>query len=233
MSQKPDRARTIRAWLREQAAPCTLEAVTAARAENPAVVVGATPAAIAAGLGATTHQERMRTYWSIGMMFRDGILGREGSGHSMRYFVIREPKIARLSAEERRLRHNERARKRSKLVRKKGVLPWAEWNALRKQAAAARAAERAAKRAAQQAEREARFAASRKQREEAKAKAEAEKQARRYRPKPRPAMKLVEGTPKPAPPPPPRLETVAEFEARGGRIQRLPTSWESREQKAA
>ena len=43
---------------------------------------------IAAGIGAAGD---VRVSWTIGVMFRGNVLGREGAGKKMRYFVLRDP----------------------------------------------------------------------------------------------------------------------------------------------
>lgn len=212
------RAVQIRAWLQTQKRPCTIEAITAARAVDPDVVVGAAPAEIAAGLGIPEGpdglRERMRLYWSLAQMHTDGICGREGIGRGLRYFVLRVPVRPKITAEEKRLRHNARARAR--YVPKMRDLT--RMRALRAQKAAERKAERDQRRAAIKAERQARR--------------EAERAARRKRKPAKVAKPVREKAPvrcAPRPVPKPvlqRMESVEEFKARGGKVDQLPAPWE-------
>lgn len=177
-----------------------------------------TGAQIAAGIGQS--DDNIHVHYSVGQMYRDGILDRIGEARRYRYFLVRIPP-PKFTAEEAKRRKAERQRNRNS-ARKKGVRPLAEWTAIRQQ----RKAERLA---AKTAEREARFARTQEQRREPRERAESDRIARLQRPKPRlrPALKLAPDVPKPAPVAVRPLETVEEFEARGGRVQRLPSVWDS------
>jgi len=215
----------IREWLRAQKRPCTIEAIEIARAADPDVLVGASPAEIAVGLGIPVApeglRERMRLYWSLGQMYKDRICGREGIGRGLRYFVLREPSKPLMTAEEKREKHNARARAR--YVPKKR--DFAHMAMVRK----AKADERKAERDKAKAEHKAQKIAAREAKRVVEKVRKPVKVAKPVRVRPMPRMR-----PEPAPRPAlQRMESVEDYKARGGVVERLPTSWESTEQAAA
>jgi len=228
-------AAAIRGWLKAQKRPCTLAKVTAARAADPDVIVGASPAEISAGLGIPVGPEglpeRMRVYWSLRQMFKDEILDREGVGRGLRYFVIREPVKVLLTPAERRQRRN--ARLRATHV-SKGGRTIAEVLELRSAQAAERRAARKAATAQRKADREAalraRRAAEAKQRAKPKRKPKAKRKPKPVIAKPVKPVKVQPVARKAAKPDLQpvlqSMESVEAFKARGGQVEKLPPPWE-------
>lgn len=170
--------------------------------------------------------EPKRVYYAVAVMFREGVLERTGDHpKAYRYAIAREP-VQR----PRRTPEQLRARKRAQEARRMkaaGRRTWAEY---------------LADKAQQKAEREARIAGERAAR---KAERERLRTLRERAPKPKPAPKprklrkakpVAKRTPITIPPKapcptkptplPPRRESVAEFMARGGRIERLAPPWQ-------
>lgn len=187
----------------------------------------------------------------VGGMYRDGILSRVIREDGYRgYYASRNVKLKKYDTEEARRegkRLTDAAFHKRNSARKKAEraalrpLRMAALNEKRRQLAEARAAEREAAKLARKLERQQQRVAERARL------AEDRKAARAAKPKPakKPmttaqrvftqtpaAMKSWPSVTLPPPPAKPRAETVEEFLARGGKIQREPAAWE-REQLAA
>ena len=103
--------------------------------------------------GVTTHH-------SMGVMYRDGILARQGGYGSYAYWIVREPEVRKpLTPEERRARRAERERIRGRARRAEARAKNADAREALRQAREAAKAEAKAKREAEKAaQREARIA---------------------------------------------------------------------------
>ncbi|UYB51175.1 hypothetical protein OCJ37_14390 [Xanthomonas sp. AM6] len=197
-------------------------------------------AEVSDGLGAT-GKERQMVAWTIRTMVQGGQLVSEGMGRGMRYQFVQPPTRAwKLTPEERKAKRAAMARARHK---RDGGLSREELAAAREQRHAALQAESAQRRAAREArfrdlpyakqraaerKRLARHAAGRMTRAEWLAKVAAGKQERARAPRPAPTRLQRVGsvagmTPKPVVVPSARpAETVEQFLARGGAVDRLP-----------
>jgi hypothetical protein len=196
-------AQQIRDWLAAQDAPRTC-------------------AEIGAGIGMPHGKDNLRVHYAIGQMFRTGQLAREGIARGYRYSVARELKRAMgLTREEAKAR--KRARDRERYAAEVGMThaEFTAWQAARK---AQRAAELAAQKAATQQARDARqaearqrYEASRRQRMAATLEAKRVQQIEGQR---RTLLAVIERASVPAPVVVP-AQTVEEFLAQGGQVQRL------------
>ncbi|WP_369913904.1 hypothetical protein AB8810_12815 [Xanthomonas sp. NCPPB 3005] len=192
------------------------------------------------GLGAT-GKERQMVAWTIRTMVQGGQLVSEGMGRGMRYQFVQMPtRASKLTPEVRKQKRAAMARARHK---RDGGLSRDELAVAREQRRLAREAERAQRRAEREArvrdlpyakqraaerKRLARRAAGGMTRAEWLAKVAAGKQERPSAPRPAPTRLQRVGsvagmTPKPVVTPSSRpAETVEQFLARGGAVDRLP-----------
>ena len=192
----------IRAFITAQGRPC-----------RPAEVAAAIPPKKA---GDPKHA--IKVSWAIGVMYRDGMMGRElHADGGFAYVVVRQP-AQPLSREEARARRTQREIAR---LRRKGVRPLSEFLA---ELAAKKAA--TAKRKA--VERESRRQAERERIEAARAQRAVRAPVKAVTPKPKAPPAPKEPSPKaapavirlaPNPPPKPavRVESVEEWQRRTGR----------------
>jgi hypothetical protein len=209
------RAAAIRAWLATQDGPRSPDAIADALGY---------PKGCLTRDGKQT--DRMRLHWTIGEMFRKGLLVRTGSGRRFVYALGR-PVAEPLTDAEKRDRRNARMRKR--YVERRACMTAEEYNAQRAQDALRKREERARQRAArdaavkraraQEALQRAKTIVQRmKSTQETKAKA-----APKVRPQPAPT---VAPTPILQAPRVERFETVEEWMARTGqRPEVLPAAW--------
>lgn len=204
---KISRGQRIRDYLREQGRPCA-------------------PAEVAKALDLPT----LPVCHTIGNMLRDGMLGRTGDGRSFHYYLIREatPRGPRKSIEEKLARKAMRERERLDRMRlARGGMTGAEYNAKRA-ADKQRRIEEAARRRREKEEAKNLAAALRRQ-------AAPKRPAAKVKPMKTKAQRLLNNTPAPPSavqtlterlPKAPRVQSVEEFVAAGGRIERLPAVWE-------
>lgn len=220
------RAARIRAWLNTQDGPRLPREI----------IAGVQAAEREAGL---PESRDVQIYWSVGLMFNDGILDREGASHyERRYWLIREPVVPiPLTVEQKRARSALRARERH---RRNGGKTREQMHA----EAVARKEARKAARMQRLAEQEARVRARRqdeidarnkrqaeaaKKRAQAEALARAQELVRQMKAKQsahrQPRKPIDQPPPRndiPAPKPAPLLESSFEAEARGVKVERLP-----------
>ncbi|MGV1119167.1 hypothetical protein [Xanthomonas translucens] len=168
------------------------------------------------GLGAE-GKERLLIAWTLALLVRSGQVKRDGLGRGTRYEFVRPPtKASKLTPEVRRAKRNAASRERWK--RLGGRSQDERLADLRQQREARQAA-----RAEQQAAREARATGR-----PPKKRAAAQRQERPSAPRPAPTRLQRVGsmagmTPKPVVTPSSRpAETVEQFLARGGAVDRLP-----------
>lgn len=197
-------------------------------------------AEVSDGLGAT-GKERQMVAWTIRTLVQGGQLASEGMGRRMRYQFVQPPsRASKLTPEERNAKRAALARARHK---RDGGLSREDLAAAREQRRLAREAQRAKRRAEREAraraqpyskqraaerKREARHAAGGMTRAEWLAKVAAGRQERASAPRPvqnrlQRVGNLAGMTPKPAAVPSAGpAETVEQFLARGGAVDRLP-----------
>ncbi|QNH21236.1 hypothetical protein HEP73_02148 [Xanthomonas sp. GW] len=197
-------------------------------------------AEVSDGLGAE-GKERLMIAWTLGVLVRSGQVMREGFRKGTRYEFVRMPtKASKLTPEERRTKRNAAERARLKSLGGRSREEWAAELAQKRQAREVARAERQAEREARfrdlpyakqraaERKRLARHAAGRMSRAEWLTKVAAGKQERPSAPRPAPTRLQRVGsvagmTPKPVVVPCSKpAETVEQFLARGGAVDRLP-----------